>query len=1397
MKRKIYYLFSLLCFLCTSLLAQEQPEKHNFVNIKDGISNIAISTIIQDQYGFIWMGTNGVGLNRFDGINYSVYKHDVNDSTSISSNLIFCSYIDSKERLWVGTEDGLNLYDRDLDQFIQVPFFNLDDINTSSISVRNIIEDVEGNLLIGTFEKGLFKLSSDGEEFSKIPFLVKNIDVEFLNVNSLQKARDGKIYVGTSIGLKEFDSTRGTLKSTIFNTKNGFTSIDSGIESLLIDEQYNFWIGTLTDGVIKIELDEDSNREFYEINHFKISKKRILSMLQISEDSFMFGTENDGLFHLNSKGDLLYNYLYNKTDKNSIQSNSIWSLFLDSDDRIWVGYYNSGAAKYDKLYDKFNDIESLATNLNSLEVGSVTGIVKDNSGRFWISMDGGGIDILNPVSNIFTKVNSKNSNYISGLNIDDIQTIFIDSKQNTWAGSWRSGVFLLENGSRTFKNFNIENTDIFRSNIVLSFAEDSNGIIWIATFYSGLFSYNPASGQFKNYTSENFSKYNLQNSAIRKVLVDFDDNIWLGTTQGLFKVSKLSEDSFTVESMADKVLIDGMNEISANHILSLYQSRDGTIWIGTRGAGLCKYSIKEDRAVWFDKSTNFNEENVSAIIESLDGNIWVSGNYGISKLDVKTNGVTNFTSDDGLLSNDFNFNAVYRDKSGDIYFGNYRGVDYFHPNQIPVNNNKPSVYLTDFKLFNKTVEIGTDNSPLNKVIAETDEIVLKYDQSVFTIDYVGINYTRPEKNQYAYYLEGFESDWNYVGNGTSATYTNLPKGDYVFKVKSANNDGVWSKEPLELIITILPPWWKTVWAFLVYLALFLLTLYLYSKSFKKRIKEKQLISNERESRLQKEELHEKKLRFFTNISHEFRTPLTLIMNPIEDIIQSKNLSLPAEIKEKHQIIHKNADRLSKLINELMDFRKLELNKARVKINKIELISFVNELASHFNEEALNREIYLNIEANVDSLTVWADPSMLDKIIFNILSNAFKVTNEGGTITVCISVKNRLEILPLVDKKVPVKVFEISIKDTGPGLEKDQVNKIFERFYQVGSLNQSYYGGTGIGLEVCRSFVELHKGKIEVESTIKVGTIFSVILPIGKKHFDESEIVSDETIFNGIKKRRSIQIDLDGRLDAETTKTDDEGLQTLLIVEDNVELINYLKKELSRDYKILTANNGKRGLELTHKAIPNIIITDVIMPEMNGFDLCSNIKNDIRVSHIPILMLTTKTMTDDWIEGIESGADAYMSKPFNLRVLRSQLKQLTKNRKLLFNKYFSAISENSSNENTTSLDKEFIQKVLNYINDNLSDPELSVELLASELSLSRSQFYRKIKTLTGQTANGFLRKIRLQRAKIMIEKGNTNISDVCYKSGFSSPSYFTKCFKKQFDILPTEVKLNDDGELKDS
>lgn len=1362
-----------------SVFSQEIDTNFNFVNIKESVSKIGVSTIIQDHYGFIWLGTNGVGLNRFDGIDYVTYKHALKDSTSISSSLIHASYLDKQNRLWFGTEEGVSLYNRDLDCFKRIPIYDKNSKNKQNFSIRSLQGDNQNNLFIGTFGAGMFKLNLDTFSLEKI-FNAVSVDDSFLIITSIKSNSKGDIFAATNRGLLIYDVLLNKLK--YFNDQS---IIDVPVYKLHIDIDDNIWVGTEKNG-LKILRPINKTLDGYTIDTIPISKNRILSIAGLSNGDVLCGTENDGLVHVGAQGTVKKVYLSNKTNSKNILSNSIWSLFLDQNERIWIGYYNSGVGVYDPLYNKFKNIESFANNTNSLQHPSVTGLVKDQVGNLWVAMDGGGIDIFNAKANTFTHINKNVNTPYSGLTSDYLECIFKDSKNNIWAGSWNNGLFLLKNGSKKFTNFSVENTSgALASNTILSINEDKDGIIWIGTFYKGLHSYNPKTNKIKRHTFDAFHENDVVNSDIRKILIDHSQNIWVGATHGLLKITK-NENEFVLRSMRDVMSKEFNNPVSANHIISLYESDNKkNIWIGTRGAGLCKYEVDSDTFTWFNKSNGLYEENINAISESSNGDIWLSGNSGIYKLDINTLKFTNYTYNDGLLSNDFNINAIYKDLDGVLYFGNYKGIDFFDPNNIKKNTSLPSVYLTGFKLFNKEVEIDENNSPLKKVISETDSITLTHKQSVFTIEYSALNYTRPEKNQYAYYLEGLENSWNYVGDLRTATYTNLDQGVYTFKIKSSNNDGLWNETPNNLTITILPPWWKTNWALFAYLCILLLLLFILDRLAKNRIKEKQLIINERDKRQQVEALNEKKFQFFTNISHEFRTPLTLIINPLEDIIKDASLKLPERVKQKHNTIHKNTDRLYRLVNELLDFRKLELNKVKIRASEINLVSFTKNVVSHFKEEALNRNIQLLVDAEVFQLFVWADESMLEKIIFNILSNAFKVTPDGGVININLLSNDTKYNLPLVDTTNGVDAVEINISDTGPGLEKEELDLIFERFYQVEKLNKTYYGGTGIGLEVVRSFVKLHKGKIEVESQVGIGTTFKIVLPLGKNHFNENEIsIEEKTAIKDIFIRPNTDKELEN---TEEVINPDKIIYTLLIVEDNTELRNYLQEELKLHYKVIVAANGKIGLKLAKETLPDVILTDVLMPEMNGFDFCKNIKIDITTSHIPLLMLTAKTKIDDRMEGIETGADAYMVKPFDMRLLKLRLSQLITSRQLIFNKYFSVISDAKSNTHTTSLDKDFINKVLTYINDNISDPDLSVELLASQLNLSRSQFYRKIKALTNQTANEFLRNIRLQKAKQIIESGNSNISEVCYKIGFSSPSYFTKCFKNYFGLLPTDVK----------
>jgi signal transduction histidine kinase/ligand-binding sensor domain-containing protein/DNA-binding response OmpR family regulator len=1373
----IYYLF----FVIISY-SQNNFENFQFRSIKEGISKRGAWSIVQDKKGFIWIGTNGAGLYRYDGINYVVYESSWKNPKSINSNLIYVNYVDSQNKLWIGTEEGLCLYNRDLNSFETINLKTILKVGSNDlVTVRSLIEDSAGNLLVGTEQYGLLKLNL---KTFNVTIVESDIPMnKDLFIRSLAKNKQGKVFVATNFGLKYFDDKRNIIEHLVFvDNNNSKSKITDSLESLFFESNGNLWIGTTDKGLIKVV---KSSIE-YQKKDFPITNKRIFSIVAIDEKNILCATENDGLFLINNSGLVLKRYLPNKFEKNGLKSNSIWSLLKDRDNRIWLGYYNKGVCIFDKLSGQFNSIESLLNNANSLQTSSVTSIAKDHLGNLWIAMEGGGVDVFDPKTKQITHINNQDNSFVSGLKSNNVQEVFFDSKQNLWLAVWNEGIFFLKKGTNTFVNYSTKNTKGLSSDRIFSIAEDSKGNIWIATYLKGLCYFDSSKNAFFECNSKPFQDHLLTSSFVRKVFVDSDDTIWLGTTKGLFAVHK-TENTFSVFSIKNKTS-RGLNN-NRNTILSIFESKNKLIWVGTDGSGLFNYNKKTKKISWFNDNKSFQEKSICSIVEDNYGSIWVSGRSGITKLDLKNNKFYNFNTEDGLLSNDFNNNSVLKDEKGTIYFGNYEGVNYFDPNQMSKNTKQPLLYFNDLKIFNTSVVPGKEDSPLEKVISETKSITLNHNQSVFTIEYIGINYSYPGKNEYAYYLEGFENKWNYVGNIRTATYTNLAPGDYVFRVKSAERGGSWSKKPLELKITILAPWWSTNYAYFIYLLISVMGVYYTSIYFQNKFKAKQAINLERDKRIQTEKLNNKKLQFFTNISHEFRTPLTLIINPLEDLLKNNTYDLKKEVLDKLYVIHKSSDRLSRLINELMDFRKLQFNQVQLQVQEVEVISFTKDILSHFEEEATFRKIELSFSSSLIKLNDWIDPKMLEKIIFNILSNAFKVTPDYGNIKVRIKENSKLVYFPLINSDKDVKSYEIAIEDTGSGMDKKELKKIFERFYQVNNLNKTYYGSTGIGLEVVKEFIELNKGKIEVESEVGEGTTFKIIFPLGKDFFAADEFAKEtiETKLDLVNSfRPQEENEFKNKLNDNENKL--ERIHTILIVEDNSDLRSYLKEELKKEYKVIVAEDGQKGYDLAVQKLPDLILTDVIMPVINGLELCKKIKGNIKTSHIPLLMLSAKALIKDRLEGIDSGADLYLSKPFNMDILKSSLAQLINSRQIMFNKFYDGITKKAQ-QTTTSIDVDFMQKTLNYIHENISDPELSVELLASIVFLSRSQLYRKIKTLTGVSVNEFIRNVRLEKAKQLIELGNDNINEISYKVGFSTPSYFTKCFKLKFGHLPTYENKN--------
>ena len=1361
-----YNIFLGIYISLINIISSQYQNNYEFIPLSDDINQTTISCIVKDDDGMLWLGSSGDGVFKYNSLDFKVYKKEaINNKSTLNSSFVHSLLKDKNNNIWAGTQEGLNFYSRDLDKFNSITFNEAN--QNIKFAVHAIEEFNDSTLLVGTHQNGLLKLNKNDYSFKRVNYKSNN-SISSLLINSIVKTEDEKFIVGTNQGLMTFDPYNSTLQLTKFDLNDKYETVESSIESILIDNNKTLWLGTSSKGLIKITNTDDS----YKIQNLMITNKRVLSLSLKQDGNILCGTENDGLFEISNEKNEIENYKFDKNIQDGIKSNSIWSTYTDEKNRIWLGYYNNGIDVYNENYNKFKSLRSISGYSNSLSSSSVTGIIKDDKDRLWISTTEGGIDVYDRKTSRFTNLINNKNNIANGLDKLETTSIFKDSNGNILIGTWESGFYILKKNSKRFKNINNSNSKL-KSDKVMSFAEDSNGTIWIGTFFGGLYSYNTYNNKVTHYDSSTFVEYNINTSNIRKVIVDNKDNIWIGTRAGLYRINKNEEDSFSITSFNESFKTILGENISSTIVYSLFEDELKNIWIGSLDYGLFKYNYDTDEINWFNNDNGFIHESISSIAQDQNGHLWISGNKGLTKYDPYKNLFYNFNKDDGLSSNRFNYNSVFTDNEL-LYFGGLNGLNYFNPDKIQYNEELPLVYLKDLKLSNELVAIGDLKSPLQKSLSTTDKLTLSHNQSFFSIEYVGVNYTRSKNNQYAYLLEGFDEKWNYVGSKTNATFTNVPAGNYIFQVKASNNDGLWNEIPTKLNIKILPAWWQSNLAWLIYLLTIMTISYISYKVFIERIRERRILKFEREEHKQLEALNSKKIQFFTNISHEFRTPLTLILNPLNDIIKGDFSNLSLTTKNKLEIIHKNSNRLSRLINELMDFRKLQFNKMSVNASKINLIPFIEEVSSHFEGEATEKNIILSVDYSENPINVWGDPSMLEKIIFNLLSNAFKVTPTNGMVSIYINKSSNKINFPLIDPEKLLESIEIIIEDTGSGIKKENINKIFDRFYQVTEFDKQYYGGTGIGLEVVRNFIELHKGKIEVSSKLNIGTQFKIQLPNGNKHL---EIKNNTVKYNS-------NDNLQTKLTAFENSNNKSKDKTLLIIDDNSELRSYLNNELDTNYNILLAENGKIGFELANKHIPDIIITDVMMPVMDGIELCKMIKNDLRTSHIPIMMITAKGMEVDKIKGIDSGADVYLQKPFNMNVLKSHLKQLISTRKILFKKYLSGID---FSENTTSLDQEFILNVLNYINKNISDNNLNVENLADELLLSRSKLYRKIKALTGLTANEFIRNVRLEKSKEILENSEFSISEICYKVGFSSPSYFTKCFKLQYGVLPKEIR----------
>ncbi|MGB3152223.1 MAG: two-component regulator propeller domain-containing protein [Maribacter sp.] len=1363
-------LMLLIGVLVTPALVRSQIDFKSlqFDTVEENIFRRPITTMIMDRDGFIWIGTDGAGLYKFNGLSYTYYGHDLKDDNSINSNSISSLFLDSSGKLWIGTDAGLSVYDSMQNSFARIET-RVDNNQSQGYTSVLCFAKYKDRLLIGTYD-GIKEV--DAENMS-----IKNYGLSGFSILDLQYSTKGNLYIATDHGLKlEHYQKRGEVENLSIPN---LTTIPH-VTKLHLDKKENLWIGTLRSGVFTADL-KKVRTSFSKLDIVESTTMAITSGM----DHVFIAVENEGLVILDLNGNIVQYYKHDVQDMDSIGSDSVWSILLDTENRLWLGYYENGLGFFDQHHNKFKAVlkEDIGS---SIQTNDIRAFAKTEEGNIWITQANNSIDILdtntNGVTNVYGRLDSSYRGLKEGIYLEDV---FADSKGNIWLATWGEGIYFLKKGSKTFINYTSENTSgALATDKLHCFTEDAFGRVWIGSFLEGVFYLDPITNQIKTPLSDSYNSSGIKEKDVKVIHHDSNSNIWIGTSSGLYHMEMSNEDEFNVVAHSNAISSKFGGHPSSNRILDIYETQDGTVWCGTNGGGLYSYN-KDGQNFERLELENYDLTYVNAIYEPLKNELWLSSKQGVLRVDRATDKIDKFTTYDGLLENYLTDRAFIMDDNNRLYLGTKKGINTIEPQHIAYNPYLAKPYLKEIKLFNKKVE-SSDRYEGEGTAKKVKMITLNHDQNILTIDYEAISYTRPEKNQYAYILAGFEETWNYVGPKNSATYTNLSSGDYAFKLKVSNNDNLWNDTSVLLKIKVLPPWWKTIWAYVSYFLLFVLLLFSTSYLYKKRINEINDFRFERERRKQKVELQKQKLQFFTNISHEFRTPLTLIINPIKELLELDKKQFSESVLKKHQIIYKNSERLSRLINELMDYRKLQSKKFQLKVSSLNLVNQTKHILSFFNEEAQRRSIRLDLKFKELNLNILADRGMLDKIFFNLLSNAFKVTPDGGRIQVSIISGNK-KSLPLINKEKPIPVVEICVQDNGPGIDQKDYKKIFKRFYQISELNKSYYGSTGVGLEMVKSFVELHKGSVEVESELGKGSIFKILLPHGEEFFAESDY---------LLQKRDRQILLDNRkaktehgiYEVEELLSKKEMKNKLLIVEDNLDLQDYLISSLEQDYELIVASDGQEGWIKTMEHHPDIIVTDVIMPIMDGIALSKKVKKDASLSHIPIVMLTAKSLTKDRIKGVESGAEAYLVKPFDTKELKAILKQLILKKERPLG-HPVPISSAKAEVKDKEVDNDFLKKVVDFIQENIENPALNVEKLSSHLCLSRSQVYRKIKTLTGLSPVQFIRRVRLERSKTLFQNDkNLNVNEVAHRVGFLSASYFTVCYKKQFGELPKQGKF---------
>jgi len=1383
------------------LFAQQQiqinPINFDHVTNSEGLMHNSIDPIFQDSRGYMWLGTVN-GLYKYGGSKYKIYNNELGNQYSIIGNRITAIIEDSEGVLWIGTSSGLCRYNRDTDTFSR-ELTNAQS-NSSFIfkhNVNAIFEDDSKTLWVGTSD-GLHRLDRSSNGFTLSVYRADSNGVGLSNNYVTQILQDDLgLLIGTRKGLNRIpfkDGSELEIKKILHNDL-----VDLFVSSMIIDFNSTVWIGTNT-GLHKIVYSSGNNFEVSKnvlatIDN-SLSSVSINSLLRYDKSNIWVGTKKLGLLNLNLVNNKATFFQHDIVDAQSLRSNEINVISKDNSGLIWIGTARGGVSKLDMQRNRIEHIKNHVIDPLSLSGNVVNSIYEDSQKNIWIGTFGNGLNVFTDQQkdNRVTRIDSRL------VGSDNVHAICEDNYGNIWLGTMSNGITQIKffNGKIVkAARFTKENTNsILESNKLHLMYKDVRGDIWIGGDSNlGLlrlkpnkeFGELPLISQYKRIQGNTNS---LTENHVSAIYEDSQGILWVGTrNNGLVKILR-DVNNNPIDYIRIRGRENNPSGLNNNQIFAIHEDTDSNLWIATFGGGLNKIPREQKNKrfpeiIKFKKEQGLPSNEIYGILEGNNNDLWISTNNGISNYDKTEDKFSNLGTSDGLQALNFRKNAFFKAKDGTMYFGGINGFNKFNPDGFQKNTTPPKIEIVGFKVFNKDVEINEEilgKAILEKEISETDFIVLKNSHNSFSFEFSAMHFSSPQQNQYKYMLEGFNEDWiekDY--DRRFANFSNLDPGDYVFKVMASNNYGFWNETPKELRIKILPPFWKAWWAYLMYVIFFVFLMWLFRRYILISVDYNNKLKIEKLEKRKLREINKMKLEFFTNISHEFKTPLTLILGPLQNLLEIKTTDL--NTKESLLIMDRNAKHLYRLVNQLMDFRKAESKKLKVNAVFGDIVDFCENIVSSFHVLANKKHLDISFKSQVSELIAYFDHDLMEKIMNNILSNAVKFTPDNGSIRVSLSVvKPRRQMSGRPGQKNPE--FQIIVEDSGIGIPKSKTSKIFGRFYQVDDANNVGYTGSGVGLALTKKLVVLLDGSIDVTSVENKGSRFVMSFPLIVDSPSIDGKIENILLEEGISEFKCNISDNSVSKDSELET--EEKLPLMLIVEDNSDMQRFLKASFEGQYRIIQAFNGKQGLKKALDNIPNIIISDVMMPEMDGIEFCTKIKNNDITNHVPIIMLTAKGSVESKLKGLEVGADSYIPKPFDMRILEVKVKKLLEDRDILREKFrLKGITHDSKKIGINNTHKTFLEKAEKIIEENLMNNEFGVEDLALALSFSRMQLYRKFKSILGSSANEFIRNYRIKKAAHLLIETDLNVSEILYDVGFTNRSYFSKCFKQSFDMSPKE------------